>query len=71
MSSFLQVVLGIEEDQRREEKLKLLSDLLGELSFPPPSLPRTSSYSLVYVYIEIFLGEKSFSGIRMYVTLCK
>ena len=34
----------------REEKLKLLSDLLGQLSFPPPSLPPTSSYSLVYVY---------------------
>ncbi|CAI8052493.1 MYCBP-associated protein [Geodia barretti] len=63
--TLLEVVLGIEEDQRREEKLKLLSDLLGELSFPPPSLPRTSSYSLVYVYIEIFSGEKSFSGIRM------
>ena len=59
--SSLQVVLGIEEDQRREEKLKLLSDLLGELSFPPPSLPRISSYSLVYVlYRNIFRGEEFF-----------
>ena len=45
----IQVVLGVEEDEAREEKLKQLSDLLGELSFPPPILPHISSYTLVYV----------------------
>lgn len=45
----IQVVLGVEEDEAREEKLKQLSDLLGELSFPPPIVPHISSYTLVYV----------------------
>ena len=51
----MQVVLGMEEDEAREEKLKLLSGLLGELSFPPPTLPPVSSYTRVYVNIPTYI----------------
>ena len=50
---YVQVVLGMEEDEVREEKPKLLSGLLGDLSFPPPSLPPVSSYTQVYVKIPL------------------
>jgi hypothetical protein len=41
-----QVIMSIEADDLREEKLKQLNSLVGALSFPPPPSGRPSNFNI-------------------------
>ena len=43
---FLQIIMDVEDETAREEKLKQLNQLVGTLSFPPPPTMKTSPYHL-------------------------
>jgi len=45
----LQIVLGIENDGYRNDKLKLLNQLLNSLSFPPLPIQKTTPRQIWYV----------------------
>lgn len=44
-----QVIMSIEVDDLREEKLKQLNSLVGALSFPPPPSGKPSNFNIWYV----------------------
>ena len=48
-----QAVIGIEDNDLREEKLKELSTLVGVLSFPPPCYTRRQLYNIGWAHSQL------------------
>ena len=51
------MIVGTEDDEKREERLQRLSALVGALSVPPPSHGRTRAYAMRSADLHVAEGR--------------